>query len=213
MRRSVYPPFPPPPPPPGRRPGFEPIETERLALRQWQPGDFRTARSWHADPRVMRYLGGPLDEAASDATVRRWRTEVASVGYGMLAVCLRDSADPIGAVGLGHPRFESHFTPCVEIGWRLVAAEWGKGYAAEAAAAVLRDGFARLGLAEVVAFAAAANTRSYQVMARIGMQQAVDGDFTRSMASGGPVERFKLWRIRACDLSRPMSDAESLEDQ
>jgi RimJ/RimL family protein N-acetyltransferase len=154
----------------------------------------------------MLHLGGPLNETASDATVHRWRAEIASLGYGMLAVCLRDSPDPIGAAGLGHPRFESHFTPCVEIGWRLRASAWGNGYATEAATAVLHDGFRRLGLEEIVAFAVAANTRSHRVMAHIGMRHDADGDFTRSMRNGGPAERSVLWRIRARDLSQPLTN-------
>ena len=45
----------------------------------------------------------------------------------------------VGFVGLSVPRFEAHFTPCVEVGWRLAAEHWGRGYATEAARAVTSD--------------------------------------------------------------------------
>jgi ribosomal-protein-alanine N-acetyltransferase len=58
------------------------------------------------------------------------------------------------------PRFEAHFTPCVEIGWRLAAKHWGQGYATEAASVVLDHAFGPLGLEQVVSFTVPANRRS-----------------------------------------------------
>jgi RimJ/RimL family protein N-acetyltransferase len=176
------------------------LVTERLVLRPWEPADFDAARAWHADPAVMRYLGGVLDPAGSDATVRRWTAELESKGFGMLAVCPADSARPIGTVGLGEPAFDSHFTPCIEIGWRLDRDAWGRGYATEAARAVLRDGFDRLGLAEIVAFTTRQNTGSQRVMTRLGMRYDPDGDFVRRFSPNRPETPCVLWRIRASDL-------------
>ncbi|GAB2688145.1 GNAT family N-acetyltransferase [Saccharopolyspora gloriosae] len=176
------------------------LVTERLVLRPWEPADFDAVRAWHADPVVMRHLGGVLDSARSDATVRRWTAELESKGFGMLAVCPADGARPIGTVGLGLPAFDSHFTPCVEIGWRLDRGAWGRGYATEAARAVLRDGFDRLGLAEIVAFTARQNTGSERVMNRLGMRYDPSGDFVRRFRPDGPEVPSVLWRVRAGDL-------------
>ena len=85
-------------------------------------------------------------------------------------------------VGLVVPRFEAHFTPAVEIGWRLAAAHWGRGYATEAARAVLAYGFEQLALPEIVSFTTVANVRSRRVMEKLGMRRAEEDDFLTSDA-------------------------------
>jgi RimJ/RimL family protein N-acetyltransferase len=47
--------------------------------------------------------------------------------------------------------YEAHFTPAVEVAWRLARAYWGRGYATEAAKAALDYGFGKIGLSEIVA--------------------------------------------------------------
>ena len=145
----------------------------------------------------MRHLGGALDAPASDALIRRWHAEVDALGYGMLAVCRRGEPVPIGSVGLGRPAFECHFAQCHEIGWRFAEHAWGMGYAAEAAAAVLQDGFTRVGMEEIVAFTLAANVPSQRVMARLGMSRDADGDFMRQFGPTDPPQPSVLWRIHA----------------
>ena len=83
----------------------------------------------------------------------------------------------IGFVGFGIPNFESHFTPCVEIGWRLSFKHWGKGYATEAAKMALKIGFENFDLKEIVSFTAMQNLRSIAVMQKIGMTRDKNGDF------------------------------------
>ena len=53
-------------------------------------------------------------------------------GYGLWAGEVPGVAPFIGYVGLSVPAFEAHFTPAVEVGWRLARAHWGRGYAREA---------------------------------------------------------------------------------
>ncbi len=178
------------------------LTTERLVLRPWEPNDLDVASAWHADPQVMKHLGGVMDREGSDATIGRWTAELDGRGYGMLALCRLGCPDPIGAVGLGQPEFAAHFTPCVEIGWRLAKKAWGHGYATEAAREVLRDGFERLRLREILAFAAKTNTDSQRVMTRLGMRRDLDGDFTRPLPAAGGLSMSVLWRIRGADLGR-----------
>ncbi len=83
----------------------------------------------------------------------------------------------IGFIGLSIPRFEAHFTPCVEIGWRLARAHWGRGYATEGARRVLAHGFGTLQLPEIVSFTTRDNQRSRAVMERIGMRRDPADDF------------------------------------
>jgi RimJ/RimL family protein N-acetyltransferase len=178
------------------------LRTKRLLLRQWEPSDLAAARDWHSDPDVMRHLGGPLSAPASDATIQRWTAEWDGRCRGMFAVCTQDDHRPIGTVGLGCPTFDSHFTPCTEIGWRLDRRAWGHGFASEAASAVLRDGFERLALTEIVAFAAVDNIASHRVMARIGMRRDVDGDFFRRSVPHQPAALHVLWRLRSNEFER-----------
>ena len=69
------------------------------------------------------------------------------------------------------PTFEASFTPCVEIGWRLVADAWGHGYATEAATAALDHGFETAGLDEILSWTVPLNTPSRRVMERLGMHR------------------------------------------
>lgn len=76
------------------------------------------------------------------------------------------------------PIFPDH--PCAlgdEIGWRMIRAAWGFGYASEAAAAALAHGFERLNLKEIIAYTAPANLRSRAVMERLGMDRDPARDF------------------------------------
>ena len=77
--------------------------------------------------------------------------------------------------GLSHVPFEAHFTPCVEIGWRIAAAHWNRGLATEGARECLRYAREALGLAEVVAFTVPANLRSRRVMEKLGMTRNAGG--------------------------------------
>ena len=78
---------------------------------------------------------------------------------------------------LNQPRFEAHFTPPVEVGWRLDRRYWGHGYPTEAAAASLTRGFDQLGRDEIVSFTAAVNDQSRRVMQRLGMRHDSADDF------------------------------------
>jgi ribosomal-protein-alanine N-acetyltransferase len=99
-------------------------------------------------------------------------------------------------VGLQVPRFEAAFTPCVEIGWRLAAEQWGRGYASEAARAALVFGFERLGLEQIVSFTTTTNTRSSRVMENIGMRRDPREDFDHpAMPAGHRLRQHVLYRI------------------
>jgi RimJ/RimL family protein N-acetyltransferase len=128
------------------------LDTERLLLRELRDGDVPPLAALNADPRVMQHFPAPLSAAETEEMVGRIRAHVAARGFGMWAVEVRGGAPFIGLVGLAVPRFEAHFTPCVEVGWRLAAEHWGRGYATEAARAAVAFGFDRLGLAEIVSF-------------------------------------------------------------
>ncbi len=172
------------------------IRTERLRLRPWRPADRAPFAELNADPRVVEHLPGPLSRAESDALAQRIETHFTVHGCGLWALEISNVTPFAGYVGLSVPGFAAHFTPCVEIGWRLAAAHWGYGYATEAARAVLAFGFESLGLAEIVSFTVPANTRSRRVMEKIGMVRNPADDFDHpGVPVGSALRRHVLYRI------------------
>lgn len=170
-------------------------ETERLRLRQWRDEDLAPFRAMGADPRVMEFFPEPLDATASDAMATRIRGLIAERGWGFWAVELRATGEFIGFTGLHVPRADLPFAPCVEIGWRLAAAQWGRGYATEAARAALDIGFTAIGLEEIVSFTAVPNRRSQAVMERLGMQRDPLGFEHPAVAEGHALRPHVLYRL------------------
>jgi RimJ/RimL family protein N-acetyltransferase len=173
------------------------IRTARLHLRAWRDEDLAAFAAMNADPAVMEFFPRPLERAESDAAAARIRDHIARHGFGLWAVEGAGVADFIGFVGLTVPRFEAHFTPCVEIGWRLTREHWGRGYASEAARAALEFGFRELALDEIVSFTVPANLRSRAVMERIGMTRSPGDDFDHpALPEGHQLRRHVLYRAR-----------------
>ena len=84
----------------------------------------------------------------------------------------------------------------MDIGWRLTPTAWGQGYASEAAAAVLRDGFERLRLEEIAAITMQANHRSRAVMERLGMVHDAASDFDDPGLTPHDDPRTVVYRVR-----------------
>src|SRR5262245_6125028 len=121
------------------------LKTDRLLLRRWRPEDQVPFAALNADPCVMEHFPAVLSRAESDVIQARIEKHFEDRGFGLWAVELPGEAEFVGFVGLCVPRFEAHFTPCVEIGWRLAADHWGRGIATEGARAALAFGFEHLG--------------------------------------------------------------------
>lgn len=173
------------------------IVTDRLRLRAWRHGDREAFAAMGADPRVMEFFPATLTREESDALVDRIEEGFGERGFGMWAVEVAGGPEFIGFVGLNVPAFEAHFTPCVEIGWRLAAEQWGQGYATEAARAALDFGFEQLGLAEIVSFTVPANLRSRAVMERLGMTRRAEEDFDHPvLPPGHALRKHVLYRLQ-----------------
>ena len=169
----------------------------RLILRAWREEDLAPFAELNADPAVMEYFPSTLSRAESDAFAARIRSEMAERGFGLWAVEVPGVAPFIGFTGLAVPRFRAHFTPCVEIGWRIAREYWGRGYAPEAAGKALAHAFVALGLDEAVSFTAAGNLRSRRVMEKLGMTHDPADDFEHpSLAPGHRLRRHVLYRFR-----------------
>lgn len=173
------------------------ITTPRLTLRRWRTTDREPFARMNADPRVMRYFPAPLTRNQSDALADTIAAHVDIHGWGGWAVEVHDVSAFAGFIGLSRPRFTAPFTPCVEIGWRLSADVWGRGYATEGARAAMEFGFDTLGLREIVSFTTESNVPSRRVMERIGMTYDPRDDFDHpSLRAGHALRRHVLYRIR-----------------
>lgn len=177
--------------------GCPELRTERLLLRCWSPEDRASFAAINRDLRVMEFLGEPLSRERSDKLVDWIEDGFEANGFGFWAVEVPGVAPFVGIAGLGIPRFEASFMPAVEVGWRFDPAYWGRGYATEAAGAVIAHAFDVVGLDELVAFTACDNVRSRRVMERIGMTRDVEGGFDHPLVEvGSPLRPHVLYRIR-----------------
>jgi RimJ/RimL family protein N-acetyltransferase len=153
------------------------IATPRLRLRRLRSGDIDAFAAMNADEQVMEFFPRPWSFEESKIALERVEKAFAERGFGIYAVDLQNTLEFAGVVGLSVPSFEAHFTPCVEILWRLIPRYWGNGFASEAADAVLNMAFQAFALQEVVAFAVIDNVRSFRVMEKVGMQRDTGADF------------------------------------
>src|SRR5665213_3603931 len=153
------------------------LKTARLLLRQWRPEDGPLYAALNADPRVMEHYPEVLTREESEASAARISAALHGKPFGLWAVEVRGVCPFIGYVGLAEPGFAAPFTPCVEIGWRLARAHWGRGYASEAATAVCDYGFGPLGLEQLVSFTVPVSWRSRRVMETLGMRRDESEDF------------------------------------
>jgi len=173
-----------------------PEPTRRLVLRAWRDEDYPPFAAMNADARVMEFMPGLMTREESDAQADQIIAHLATHGFGLWALERRDTGEFIGYVGLKEVPFEGHFTPAVEIAWRLAAPHWGQGFATEGAAAALDFAFASLNLAEVVSFTATINTRSWRVMEKLGMVHDAAGDFDHPrLALDHPLCQHVLYRM------------------
>jgi RimJ/RimL family protein N-acetyltransferase len=176
--------------------------TERLLLRQWRPEDRDPFAAMNADPRVMEHFPSLMSREESDASVDRIEKHFQDHGWGLWAVEVPGIAPFAGFIGLNIPRYEAHFTPCVEIGWRLAVDYWGQGYATEGARAALAFGFEELDLAEIVSYTVPGNLRSRRVMEKLGMKHDPGEDFDHPrVPAGHPLCRHVLYRLRRTTVS------------
>jgi RimJ/RimL family protein N-acetyltransferase len=145
------------------------IETERLVIRPWTLDEIDRYFDIYRREEVSRWLsGGPMRDR--EQAVERMQHRLAALAenprFGSWAVVERQTGVPAGTVVL-KPLPDGAGE--IEIGWHLHPDCWGRGYASEAAAALLARGFAD-GLEEIWAVVDPANDRSIAVCRRIGMR-------------------------------------------
>jgi RimJ/RimL family protein N-acetyltransferase len=174
------------------------LQTARLILRPWRDEDLAPFAALNADPHVREHFPSCLTRTESDASAQKIRAAFDARGYGLWAVEVAGGPPFIGFIGLAEPSFTAAFTPCVEIGWRLAHAAWGRGYATEGARGALACAFERLGLGELVSMTTPGNLRSRHVMEKLGMRRDPADDFDHpNLPPRSPLRRHILYRLRA----------------
>lgn len=172
------------------------IQTQRLLLRQWKEEDLPLFAKLNCNPLVMEHFPALLSKEESDDLARRIQKELKERPYGLWAVERTDTDTFIGFVGLHEHTFETPFTPCIEIGWRIDSPHWRQGFAFEAAKAVLAYAFDALKIQELVSFTTKTNTRSIHLMEKLGMTRREEEDFEHpKLKEGHRLRPHVLYRI------------------
>ena len=164
---------------------ISPIATQRLHIRPFRDEDLAQVCTYSTDPSVMAYMGeGVLSVAQTQAFVQRNQLAAEATAY---ALVLRANNTLIG-----HMVFHPWFAPrTYEIGWVLHPAYQRQGYTTEAAAALLRYGFATLALHRIIATCQPENIASYRVMEKIGMRR--EGHFQQCLYRGSEQGVDQWW--------------------
>ena len=182
------------------------LRTERLLLRPWRDSDRAPFAAMNADPKVMEHFPAVSTRDESNAAVDRIVARMTAQGFGLWAVEVPDAADFIGFIGLS-PADAVLGRPVLEIGWRLAAQHWGRGYATEGARASLAHAFNALGREEVVSFTTTRNARSRHVMEKLGMIRRPEDDFDHPrVPPTWPGRRHVLYRITEEQWRRSVAD-------
>ena len=147
------------------------LETARLTLRRFTPADVENLIELDSDPAVMHYLNGgtptPRDVIVRDILPRFLRSYARSDDFGRWAAIEQATGEFLGWFSF-QPHDEAH-PDDVELGYRLRQAAWGRGYATEAARALIRKGFTELGVRRVFATTYHDNRASRRVMEKAGL--------------------------------------------
>lgn len=152
--------------------------TQRLMLREWKESDRDLFREINADAKVMEFFPFRRTHEEADEALDRINDMIRATGYGLYALELRETSEPMGFCGIAPANLDGIFPfGTMEIGWRLATRFWGNGYVTEAAHSMLVMAFDEKQTPEIVSFAVADNQRSTAVMERIGLIRDTSRDF------------------------------------
>ncbi len=143
------------------------LQTERLSLRPFRKEDGAAMYELNDDPEVLQYTGDTqfADVAAAESFLENY-SQYEEYGVGRMIVILKATGEILGWCGLKYHPEEDEY----DIGYRFYKRHWGKGYATESAIAVMEDGFARLGIKQIVGRARVENRASIGVFDKLKME-------------------------------------------
>ncbi|WP_192482799.1 MULTISPECIES: GNAT family N-acetyltransferase [Cysteiniphilum] len=181
------------------------METKRLILRTFEDCDLDALVLMNQDPVVMEYFPSVMSREQTIEFIQKMHTHQQKYGYSMFMLELKSTHEMIGIVSLLNrvpQEFEAPFVPAIDIGWRLSLEHWGKGYATEAAQAVMTYAFSDLRLNEIVSFTTIHNKASRRVMEKVGLHYDPEGDFDHpKLALNHSLCRHVLYRLSRAEYS------------
>lgn len=145
--------------------------SKRIGFRSWNTGDVISQAKINADPKVMEFFPATQSIEQTAAFIERMQKLYDEKGYCYFAIDKLDNREHIGFLGINWQTFESDFTPCVDIGWRIKSSEWNKGYATEGGLRCLEYAFIDLKIDRVHSIASKVNVKSIKIMQNIGMKK------------------------------------------
>lgn len=143
------------------------LETDRLLLREMNMDDFDALYKVLSDSDIMQHYPYTFDEKRVSDWIERNMNPNRQNGFGLWAVCLKDTGEMIGDCGLTLQNIEGEMLP--EIGYHIRADHQRKGYAKEAAAAVRDWAFANTDYPALYSYCKYTNVGSYKTAESIGM--------------------------------------------
>jgi RimJ/RimL family protein N-acetyltransferase len=166
-------------------------QSERLGFRNWEEHDVEEFALMNADPEVMEHFPAPMSFEESREFIQRLLSHYDKWGYNYFATEILATDELIGFIGLAYQDFESNFTPCTDIGWRLKRSAWGFGYATEGARRSLEYGFEHLNIDRIISTCPASNNKSVHVMNKIDMTRM--GVFNHPKLKEHPTLEKCIW--------------------
>ncbi len=167
------------------------FKSERLGFRNWIEGDKIPFYKMNSDQEVMKYFPKTLSKEESDHLVERLSNHFIEFNFTFFAVDELKTGKFIGFIGMVHSKFDAHFTPCVEIGWRLQQESWNNGFATEGALKCLQYAWKNFNFENIYSITALKNSPSENVMQKIGMER--QGTFEHSLIKEGHWLKTELY--------------------
>jgi RimJ/RimL family protein N-acetyltransferase len=155
-----------------------PLVTERLLIRPYREDDATGLHDVFGSPEVMKWTPSPPSKDVAETAQRLVRTMAFTAkqppGLGLWALELREKGEFLGQVGLFPVEGKG---PDVEVAYELAPRAWGRGYATEAARALIDYGFGEMHLERIVALILSDNVRSRRVAEKCDMALEGPGRF------------------------------------
>jgi RimJ/RimL family protein N-acetyltransferase len=150
------------------------FQSARLGFRNWKQEDVEALHAINTDDKVMEFLPKVTSITQTQQFIDRMNLLYNEKGFCYFAVDALANHELIGFIGLSTQNYAAHFTPCVDIGWRLKSSVWNQGYASEGAVRCLQYAQEILQLKKIYAIAPISNNKSQHIMSKIGLQKSAN---------------------------------------
>jgi len=174
------------------------LTTERLTLRPLEAGDAADLRRLIDDPIIARNtlrIPHPYPEGAAEEWIAKHNDELKDVDEVVVAMVIRETGEFIGIMGLMPKPFDA-----AEIGYWLGRGYWGRGFATEAARALIRYGFEERTFNRIEATVFSFNDASAKVLEKSGM--TFEGLLRQAVRKGDDYIDVRMYSIVKSEFQR-----------